>query len=614
MAKKKGDGIKAISDAIDGATMVDAARPPQDDAPKDPRDPDTGRPSLLDEGCVVVPLGKLQDTCYYLDANRQLVELKARDHGRLAMMGMFGARPDQLYSFWPRKRQTKAGDWEVTGWRPEEAAEALMAECAALGIWEPFTKLRGSGAWLAEDGGLVLHCGDQVLCNGRWHQPGTIGGHVYPAGPAMPRPDMSYGESEITKNIDQLHQLLKTWNWRRPDIDVRLLIGWIGAALLGGALRYRPLVWITGDRGTGKTVLHEVLKAIFAEALLSVSDATSAGVWQKLGMSSHPVALDEMEAEEDNRRQQNVIKLARQAATGGVVLRGGQDHQGTEFTARACFLFSSILLPPLLGQDRSRLAILDLNPFGADAKAPIIDLPWFGKLGRLIRARLVANWPRMQQTLHVYHMALHQMGFDGRGADQFGTLLACADMLLAPGLDVPEASAIEPYLEWMKDLHVEREGEEARDQERCAQHLISSPLDTGGRDRRLVMQWINQARGTSPDQLQLPAANDAGMWNEQKADMERATLILGQYGLKLWIDPHNDHQEYLAVANAHQGLQTIFAGTHWSARSGAAGVWVQALRRIPGARVGAPMRFNGVNMRCTLVPLQQIDPPDVKGT
>ena len=603
--EKKG-GIKGVAAAIDGAAIVERNLPPQDDGAKLPPDE---LDSLLPPDCVILPLGKLGDVCFYLDANRQLVELRARDHGRLAIMGMFGAKVEQLYRFWPRRKEEKDGSWTVTGWRPEEAAERMLASCAALGVWEPFTKLRGSGAWAADDGSLILHCGDQVLYKDRWHAPGTIGAHVYPAAPAMPRPDFSYAEAEMNADIDRLRQLLGTWAWRRRDIDVRMLVGWIAAAMLGGALKYRPLVWITGDRGTGKSAMHDIIKGLLGDALLAVSDATSAGVWQKLGYSAHPVALDEMEAEEDNRRQQNVIKLARQAATGGVVLRGGQDHQGTEFTARACFLFSSILLPPLLGQDRSRLAILDLQPFPADAKAPLIDPAWLLRVGRILRARLVKSWSRLPATLHVYQQELHRIGMDGRGADQFGTLLACADLVLAPEVDdVPDAASIEIWIDAMKELHEQREGEEARDHERCVQHLISSPIDLGRGDRQLVMQLINRARGRQPDLLSADPSSQA--YEDARAETERATLQLGQYGLRLWIDTHAPHEEFLAVANAHQGLQAIFAGTHWSARSGAAGVWVQALRRVPGARVGRPMRFNGVNMRCTLIPLQQLDPPD----
>jgi len=63
---------------------------------------------------------------------------------------------------------------------------------------------------------------------------------------------------------------------------------------------------------------------------------------------------------------------------------------------------------------------------------------------------------------------------------------------------------------------------------------------------------------------------------------------------------------FLAVANSHQGLSQLFRGTHWADRSGASGVWVQSLRRIPGAMPHAGLRFNGHYARATIVPIERV--------
>ena len=52
-----------------------------------------------------------------------------------------------------------------------------------------------------------------------------------------------------------------------------------------------------------------------------------------------------------------------------MVLRGGSDHQAAGFVVRSAFMFSSILIPPLLDQDLSRIAVLtlkDLPPANTD--------------------------------------------------------------------------------------------------------------------------------------------------------------------------------------------------------------------------------------------------------
>ena len=319
----------------------------------------------LPDGCPVTPLGLQGELYYYLDALDQLRELKAKDHSRLNLVSLFGDDEGRLYDLWPRVTK----DGQVIGWNPGKLAEELMAACARRGVWDVWGRLRGPGAWLADDGRLVLHCGDGLAISDppaedgatpikalrpAYQRPGPHERFVYPTAPAQPRPSEEVQLPNPNGPANNLLELLSTWRWARGETDAMLMLGWIACAVLGGALRWRPAVWITGDKHTGKSTLHELLRLVMGDALVSVSDATPAGIWQKLRHAILPVAIDEIEAEEDNRRANQVVALARSASSGGLVLRGGADHQGAEFIARSCFLLSSILMPPLLSQDRSR--------------------------------------------------------------------------------------------------------------------------------------------------------------------------------------------------------------------------------------------------------------------
>ena len=171
-----------------------------------------------------------------------------------------------------------------------------------------------------------------------------------------------------------LHALFTCWRFARPMVDPMLLLGWNAAAVYGGALDYRPLVWLTGDKATGKSALQKGLGLMHGNGILQSPDATEAAVRQILGQQSLPVAIDEAEADEDNRKMLALVKLARLAATSqGNILKGGQDHQGHEFRATSCFLFSSILIPPIPPQDKSRLAVLEMEEIPAGAREPPLD-------------------------------------------------------------------------------------------------------------------------------------------------------------------------------------------------------------------------------------------------
>lgn len=540
---------------------------------------ETGLPA----GCPVIPLGKQGETCFYLDGLGQLRGLKEKDHGRLGVMGLFGARNHLLREYWPRT--DKNGN--VTGWAPELTAEALLRAVARKGLWQPEAKVRGRGAWADGQGGLVLHMGDAVLVDGRLHEPGAIGGFVYPAfewGP-KPQPDDADDGAAL-----ELLAMLSTWAWRKPGIAPMLTLGWIMAALAGGALKWRPAAWITGGPGTGKSTLQDVIRHVLQDALISVSDASAAGIWQKLKHDSLPVAVDEAEAEADNRKIGNVVQLMRQAASGGLVLRGGQNHEGSEFTARSCFLFSSVLVPPLEPADLGRLAILELGPLPAGAMMRV-DAKRLNAIGGALLRRLVMGWPRLEQALQQFQGALSRVGHGARGCDQFGTLLAMADLALHDqDVDTDSAEALAAQL---NAGQMEEVFEQASDQERMLQHLLTKAVDPWrAGTRRSLGEWIEIAANLSPD----PGLNPVDAQN-----------VLRAYGLNLVDDPGG---KFLAIANQHTELAAIFEKTKWYGRPGSAGGWRQSARRLDGARSPKdPLYFgSGPRARATLVPLHHVLP------
>ena len=555
----------------------------------------------LPDGCPVTPLGINGDWCYYLDESQQLREIKGEKHSRLAVQSLFGNDIGFLYDTWPRKN----ADGDIVGWRPEKAAEALMGAAAGLRVWDVFGRVRGAGGWLGPDGELVFHCGDGLIVGAppteseagdlKPHplatlQPGQIGHYVYPAAAAIPRPSDTLALGGQHGPARTLLSALETWNWLRGEVDAVLLLGWIGAAMLGGALTWRPLVWITGDRATGKSTLQALLNDVLGGAVVSVSETSAAGVWQKLRHASLPVAIDELEAEADNRRGQNVIKLARQAASGGLVLRGGADHNGSEFRARSCFLFSSIRVPPLQAQDQSRMAILELDALKGTSP-PKFTPAQLNDMGRALRRRLLDQWPRLADTLDAYRAELMQVGHGGRGADQFGTLIAVADLLL---FDSPPES--EALANWSANLAPDKLREvqdQGADHETLIEYLRTKMADAfQNGQRHLIGTLISEASGV--------ARRD-----HEFADTAGANDRLGIYGLKVHVN--GDGRKWLAVANNHQGTALLFSGSQWAGAPGANSPWVRTLRKVPGWR-DSKLRFNAVPSRCTLIPLEAVLP------
>lgn len=533
---------------------------------------------FLPKSCPVTPLGTKRGVYYYIDALGQFRELKDKDHSRTILLGLLGSHIDFCKKEYPKSNS----DGMVNGWKPDDFGKDLMAECARRGVWEPFEKVRGAGVWLDDDDQIIIHAGDAIIHNNITTNPGVCGDYVYPSEPARQRP---WDHDVKSKEFKEFYALLKTWAWRRPLIDPMLLLGWIGAASIGGALKWRPLMWLSGDRGTGKSTLQEVINYVFNKSILSVSDPTPAAIFQKIGFSSLPVALDEMEPEAESKKVQSIIKLARQACSGGVILRGSAEGNASEFKARNCYLFSSILVPALLPQDRSRMAILELDRISGTP--PKIKRSELAIIGQKILRRMIDKIEDFNTNIEMLRVGFSKMGFDSRGCDQFGTLIAAAQTLLYE--DVMTSDDVIEMCELMKDVIEAEKFDNDSNHVQCRDHLLTSILDTykDGR-KRAIGDWIAQA-----------ANRDNTNKNE---DADNAHKTLAAIGIKVEDEIINGEKtKCLLIATKHQGLAKIYKETDW-----AGGVWTQAFRRFKNAAAYNTRRFGGVASKCTIIPIDEI--------
>ncbi|WP_420415819.1 hypothetical protein [Marinovum algicola] len=485
---------------------------------------------------------------------------------------------------YPKDGPAKQKPGEFDG---DKLMNAMMQAVYERGVWSPVGRVRGAGAWADEEGQLIYHAGDEVLIGDEWRPPGVYEGKVYPASDPIPRPASEGARADAGLAI---LELIEGWNWARPDVDPMLALGAICAQMIGGALDWRPVTWLTGDQATGKSTFQRLLRFVHggSDGLLQASDATEAGIRSVIGYSSLPVALDELEPDDDPKKGKAaaIIRLARIAASGDQILRGSTDQKGYQGNAYSCFLFSSILVPPLPPQDRSRLILLDLNRIAADAPKPKDDPRRLRALGAALRRRLIDGWHDWPERLDLWRGALAAHGHGGRDADNYGTVLALADMGLhdtLPARDVLDAwcAKLVPWLD-------EAAGDVGSNAEDMLTHLISQPLDPFRRGRQyLVSHWVACAA-----RLDLAGDNIDGV---AAGDVNRT---IAPYGMRV---KGQGSDACLIIANKTMaGLCKLFDGTPW-----ASGVWSQAARRVTGAE-SIKTSFARVSSRAFAIPFTSI--------
>lgn len=425
--------------------------------------------------CPITVLGKKGKVVYIIDAGGELQDVERWDHPTI--MRLFTPYINFPFWAWPGfgdgGKDPETGDPlppKVKRLERDRAATALIAEAGRKGLFDPQQNVRGRGGWKAQDK-FIWHSGKYLFsvdiktdAQNRatdWKlqmaKPGEYDGYFY----AQDADTLQPWQEHVTLDESPAHQLLKdlqSWNWERPYIDPIFLLGWIGSALLGGALDVRPILFTTGGAGVGKSTLHGIIQALFGSALYHTANTTAAGIYQNIKQDSRPVAVDEFERKANSTKEQPIVELARQSYSGAKGYRGGANGEGTEFELRSSFMFSAIL-PPVLGvQDRTRMIILNLKALDKSrtTRQPVIP----DVAGRMLLRQMMDgfhdfHWHILPKWKSI--LADKRLSFDARAIDTYGTVLACAELLVGEQGMIDAGMHEDPFVSGMlnRDMLIE---------------------------------------------------------------------------------------------------------------------------------------------------------------
>lgn len=536
----------------------------------------------LPANCPVTPLGKLMDTFFFLDTLGEVHTLAA-NAGKGHIDALFAGRNRYLLWAWPQWVVPKNPDDPptVNNWKAEEARQALFAACAYKGTFELEDRVRGRGAWRDDDGGLIYHAGDAVWIGGQWRQPGEHGRFIYPGRPKIGRPARRYEDAGEGSPGDLVLQGLQSWNWERGELDARLALGWLMTALIGGALTQRPVAYVVGGEGTGKSTLQALFRHMMNGALRATSNTTQAGIYQQVKQDSIAVMVDEMEAKADTRTTDKIIELARIAYSGDKMSRGGDKGIGQQFSIYSSFLFSSIALPAMSSADASRMALLMLRErerlAPGEPAAEVLaalglrDAKIAMAIGRALLKRLfvwfeieggVCRWDAL---VSVFRRALVKAGHEDRAADTFATLAAGCHVALADAM-AGEADAMQ-WADWLNPLSLAETADREKTWQRCWWHMMEARPEA-----------LKQAHHKTLGDAVL-AAREAG--HDDPGDLAKTAAILGMAISRPRGEPPTFEHFRLFVPLKSAALCTLFQGSDWAGRPGAPGPWGGVLRQMP---------------------------------
>lgn len=556
--------------------------------------------------CPVTGLGDDDATLHFLDTIGQKRSFTAKDLGnRQTLLKLFRGDEDWLRRRFPVWKEFDDGNGgkerKIVDFRINEASRFFIHLACSKGIFGSSTMIRRTGIWRSDDGQPIIHCGDKVLIETAWHDPGIrTGRQIWAAAEATPRPGVSCDHS-VAEELQQ--RLGMYWNYRSSAAPIAI-IGLLYSGYLCGALKWRGNAFVTGPSRSGKTELRKVFRAAWPLHYYT-NDTTKPGIEQAVNGRAVPAVIDE--ANDRNRSSGLDLIDIVLSASGDEGTKGGRgtiDGKGRTTEVLTSVVMFSIDPPELQPQHMNRFTLIELQTpdDGVAYQAEHAATIEFARVnGPALWGRAISAWERYNACIDMFRLVLRQMGCDPREQDGKSALLAGWHVMVKEGLpsdrDLREGvAAISDYIVTAQEA---RQDDGPR---RALAHLLnhlatlhrSTDRDSIGLLLDIAFNSATEyAEGrdpTSADQL----LQRYGIRPVRRCDRQETTLEACECP-RCWDSfrkkrlPRLSKNDGLYIATRHQEVDKIFHNTAFDG-----GRWRHQLMRLPSARPsGKSIRIGG---------------------
>lgn len=422
--------------------------------------------------------GKGGDPVVVLWSNRngKMVRLGSTEMSKQATwLSVFG--PTFACEHWPKLNK----DGAMTSIDLLAAQREVISACQSKNEWSS-SRERGGGVWAEGDVLFInakeglFYCdqneGFCILSESDRHS----GRNIYPrtgnfsigVNPDRITPeflDVIRDPDRQKSDIDMLIYHFKQWGGMSEfqSAPAMMLAGWIAAQSFLGALTARPSMMVSGESGSGKSLLAEHITEVLGKTAIRIDDGASAtepGIRQKLGKDAQTLLLDEAEPGSSNaavslqrsgnlRRILNLLRASYSTTdsenTNSVAsLKGSSDGRAVDYSLRTAAILFAIGKPDLEQADLNRTVIADLRKEGRSKNKPTDK--GLHELGARIRFAMWTHWTDFLAMLaHIHHLCAepaYKLNVEARLANTWGVPIAammCFAQLAVKRVTDPES-------------------------------------------------------------------------------------------------------------------------------------------------------------------------------
>ena len=401
---------------IIGELLVDY-EPPVEDA-QEPLPPTNDQQHPLDQ----LAMSGLQDNDFFqiLGLIGDNVAIKKRTAGRI-----YQRSPEQVQQI-PTLVNFASQTWWAS-WTGEDKLNTEKARAIGDSIIRVADELGqidqalfyGRGAVRFPNGKVGYHLGDRLFIEGHEYGLNDENSMVW-----LAEPRLELGGEATDLQTAAIARAVMRYRWASDD-DGRRFLGWIVAAIVGGALEWRPHLMVTARATEGKTwILSNVLEPIMGDLVTSISDATPAAVAKVREYSSLPIAIDEAEPTQDWVIE--ILNTLRAASSNfGARIRVAPGNAGVVYQqARFCALLSATAAPAMNKADESRLSPVGFGPPVEDWPAVRLAITTTLSKAAAVRYRIIRRAAEIIRESDRLAVEMQDMGMDSREALSSAALTA----------------------------------------------------------------------------------------------------------------------------------------------------------------------------------------------
>lgn len=497
----------------------------------------------------IIPLGYNGGNYYYFSTSKkQILEFGKSDHNSTNLIlnaprKYWGDR----FGFIVKQDGTPSlnPDWH-------KVIEELGKRIVKAGPFN-FSKVRGLGAWLEGDD-LIVNIGDKLYYKNQFYplfNHGIDTEFFYEAGSLL---KIDFERPLNDQDAQKFVEAFRMLRYKNKS-DYILLLGWLFSSQVFAALPWRPHIWLTGERGSGKSTVLNYIHAVLRFSVL-IQDSTVSGIRQRLGNSACTVINDESEpnSEKDRERLAELLTLARQCSTRSTyeVLRGSAGGKALSYNTNANFFMGSIQIAGMNGADTSRFFVIEMESVEGQAHEEFIRLDNAMNEVQLmvdgLFVRAVKMFPTLLKNIEICKQVIKQKKIESRQADQLAPIVAGYHAFFSTGL-ISEEFIVRTIQELNFETSDYVQTNVENDSDKCLDHIFEIQIPgqsiTVGQiyDKYI---FANQAAQDEYDRL-------LGLFGLKIDAREREIFIPSNSGnLKNALQRNSSYSDYINILKRHK--------------------------------------------------------------